>query len=86
MTKGEQVKIPAETKLDFTLHAPLDVSYIPARKIPATNATGTAGPQDGQTPAANPAPQTDPTPDGMGQTQSSGRNRQRIRDCEFFSG
>jgi hypothetical protein len=72
MTKGEQVKISSETKLDFTLHAPLDVSYIPAKKIAAANASGTAGPPDSQTPAASPAPQTDPTPDGMGQTQSSG--------------
>lgn len=32
MTKGEQVKIPSETKLDFTLHAPVAVTYIPGKK------------------------------------------------------
>jgi hypothetical protein len=28
-THGKQVKIPSETKLDFTLHAPIDVTFIP---------------------------------------------------------
>jgi outer membrane biosynthesis protein TonB len=32
LTKGQQVKIPSETRLDFTLHAPVDVTYIPTRK------------------------------------------------------
>jgi outer membrane biosynthesis protein TonB len=32
MTKGEQVKIPAETRLDFTLHAPVAVTYLPSKK------------------------------------------------------
>jgi hypothetical protein len=32
MTKGQQVKIPSETKLDFTLHAPVDVTYIPGKR------------------------------------------------------
>ncbi len=32
MTKGEQVKIPSETKLDFTLHSPVAVTYIPGKK------------------------------------------------------
>jgi hypothetical protein len=31
MTKGEQVKIQSETRLDFTLHAPLAVTYIPQK-------------------------------------------------------
>jgi len=31
-TKGKQVKIPSETRLDFTLQQPLDITYIPARK------------------------------------------------------
>ena len=31
MTKGEQVKIPSETRLDFTLHAPVAVTYIPQK-------------------------------------------------------
>jgi hypothetical protein len=40
MTKGEQVKIPAETKLDFTLHAPLDVTYLPGKKVARPNPDG----------------------------------------------
>ena len=32
MKKGQQVKIPSETRLDFTLHAPVDVTYLPNSK------------------------------------------------------
>jgi hypothetical protein len=32
LTKGQQVKIPSETRLDFTLQQPFDVTYIPARR------------------------------------------------------
>ena len=31
-TKGKQVKIPPETRLDFTLQEPFDITYIPGRK------------------------------------------------------
>ena len=31
VTKGQQVKIPSETKLDFSLEQPLEVSYFPDR-------------------------------------------------------
>jgi hypothetical protein len=31
-TEGKQVKIPSETKLDFTLQQPFDITYIPSRK------------------------------------------------------
>jgi hypothetical protein len=31
-TKGKQVKIPSETRLDFTLEQPFDITYIPNRK------------------------------------------------------
>ena len=34
VTKGEQVKVPSETRLDFTLHAPVAVTYIPNKKTP----------------------------------------------------
>jgi hypothetical protein len=37
-THGKQVKIPSETKLDFTLHAPVDVTFLP-RKRPAPQPT-----------------------------------------------
>ena len=32
LTKGQQVKIPSETRLDFTLEQPFDVTYVPGRK------------------------------------------------------
>jgi hypothetical protein len=31
-TKGKQVKIPSETRLDFTLQQPFDITYIPSRR------------------------------------------------------
>ena len=31
LTKGQQVKIPSETRLDFTLQQPFDVTYFPGR-------------------------------------------------------
>jgi BON domain len=31
-THGKQVKIPSETKLDFTLHSPVDVTFLPSKK------------------------------------------------------
>ena len=48
MTKGEQVRVPAETRLDFTLHSSVDVTYIPAKRftrVPPASAD--------QTPPAN---------------------------------
>lgn len=32
LTHGQQVKIPPETRLDFTLQQPLDITYIPGRR------------------------------------------------------
>jgi len=32
LTKGQQVKIPSETRLDFTLQQPLEITYWPGRK------------------------------------------------------
>jgi hypothetical protein len=32
LTKGQQVKIPAETRLDFTLHDPVDITYLPPKR------------------------------------------------------
>ena len=31
-TKGQQVKIPSETRLDFTLQQPIDITYLPGKK------------------------------------------------------
>lgn len=40
MTKGEQVKIPSETRLDFTLHAPVAVTYLANKKPSSTSQAG----------------------------------------------
>ncbi len=32
-TKGQQVKIPSETRLDFTLQQPLDITYLPGKRV-----------------------------------------------------
>lgn len=32
LTKGQQVKIPSETRLDFTLQQPFDITYLPGKK------------------------------------------------------
>lgn len=37
-TKGKQIKIPSETRLDFTLEQPFDITYIPTRKSRASQA------------------------------------------------
>jgi hypothetical protein len=34
VTKGQQVKIPSETKLDFSLEQPVDLSYFPDKNRP----------------------------------------------------
>ena len=41
MTRGQQVKIPSETRLDFTLHAPVAVTYVPGRRAPRAEPTST---------------------------------------------
>ena len=32
LTHGQQVKIPSETRLDFTLQHPLEITYVPGKK------------------------------------------------------
>jgi hypothetical protein len=41
VTKGQQVKIPSETRLDFTLHAPVAITYVPHHKTARAAATNT---------------------------------------------
>jgi len=41
MTRGQQVKIPSETRLDFTLHAPVAVTYVPGRRAPRAEPAST---------------------------------------------
>ncbi len=31
-TKGQQIKVPSETQIDFSLQAPVSVTYVPAKK------------------------------------------------------
>jgi hypothetical protein len=38
-THGQQVKIPSETRLDFTLHNPVDVTFLPNKKPTRTAST-----------------------------------------------
>ncbi|HXX16140.1 MAG TPA: BON domain-containing protein [Candidatus Eremiobacteraceae bacterium] len=38
LTKGQQVRIPSETRLDFTLHTPVAVTYLPSKKSAQTPA------------------------------------------------
>jgi hypothetical protein len=60
LTHGQQVKIPSETRLDFTLHDPVNVTYFPKK---ATRVSQSA-----------PPPQSDPAVDGS-QPQPSGNNQ-----------
>lgn len=38
-TKGKQIKIPSETRLDFTLEQPFDITYLPQRRSRQTAPT-----------------------------------------------
>ena len=58
-TKGQKVRIPSETHLDFTLRDPLDVTFIPSKKL--SRRAADAAPPDasdqpltGDTPAQQP--------------------------------
>ena len=53
-TKGQQVKIPSETRLDFTLQQPLEVTYLPGRKSrQRSNADQPAADPNSQDPPSN---------------------------------
>lgn len=54
-TKGKQVKIPSETRLDFTLEQPFDITYLPARK----SQRSTSGQQNPDQPADVPNASSD---------------------------
>jgi hypothetical protein len=54
-TKGQQVKIPSETRLDFTLHAAVPVTFIPPKRV-------THAPNSDQSAPANPDQTTAPNP------------------------
>src|SRR5262249_9051496 len=46
LTKGQQVKIPSETRLDFTLQQPLDITYLPGKRSNRPPAREDAAPSD----------------------------------------
>jgi outer membrane biosynthesis protein TonB len=48
MTKGQQVKIPSETRLDFTLHAPVAITYLSNKKLNHTPDQSSASSQPQQ--------------------------------------
>jgi hypothetical protein len=52
-TKGQQVKIPPETRLDFTLQQPFDITYTPTRR---SRQSAPASPSSDQ-PAPNSPPE-----------------------------
>ena len=49
LTHGQQIKIPAETRLDFTLHDPVDVTYLPTKRA-RPSSSGSASPSSDQAP------------------------------------
>jgi hypothetical protein len=57
-TKGKQVKIPSETRLDFTLQQPFDITYVPTRK----SQRSTSGQQSPEQPANVPNASSDQPP------------------------
>jgi len=61
LTHGQQVKIPSETRLDFTLHDPVNVTYSPRKSSYSSQ-------------SAPPQPQSDPAVDGP-PSQPSGNNQ-----------
>ena len=54
-THGKEVRIPSETHLDFTLHDPLDVTYVPSKKSP-NSSTPTPAPPAATEPSTSPTP------------------------------
>jgi hypothetical protein len=66
-TKGQQVKIPSETRLDFTLHSAVPVTFIPPKRVTHTTSPDQSAPTNpDQTNAPNQS-----TPPPADQPQSS---------------
>jgi BON domain len=51
-TKGQQIKIPSETRLDFTLQQPFDITYTPTRR----SRPSPPGSSTSDQPSSNPVP------------------------------
>ena len=62
LTHGQQVKIPSETRLDFTLHDPVNVTYFPKKSSYASQ-------------SAPPQPQSDPAVGRHSTSQPSDNNQ-----------
>ena len=58
LTHGQQVKIPSETRLDFTLHDPINVTYFPKKSSHPSQSA--------------PPPPSDPAADAQPSPQSNG--------------
>ncbi len=54
LTKGKQVKIPSETKLDFTTQNSFDVTYFPSKRTPRTEIAPPPAPDSNAPPSSNP--------------------------------
>jgi hypothetical protein len=54
LTKGQQVKIPSETKLDFTTQDSFNVTYFPSKRTPRTEIAPPPAPDANEAPASNP--------------------------------
>jgi outer membrane biosynthesis protein TonB len=74
-THGQQVKIPSETRLDFTMDSPVPVTFLPNKpKKPATTTAGAPGPPPPASSDTPPAqaqrqPQQQPAPEPPAQQQ-----------------
>lgn len=66
-TKGQQVRIPSETRLDFTLHAAVPVTYLPPKTL--------SQPAVPNTDQATPAPSEQTQAPNIHQTPSSGADQ-----------
>jgi hypothetical protein len=60
VTHGEKVKIPSETRLDFTLHDPVNVTYFPKK---SSNPSQPAPAQQQSNPEADASPSQQPNSD-----------------------
>jgi outer membrane lipoprotein SlyB len=56
-THGKQVRIPSETRLDFSLRDPLDVTYVPSKKSSRSSTTAPPSTTDQPSSTDTPPPQ-----------------------------
>jgi hypothetical protein len=61
LTKGQQIKIPAETRLDFTLHDPVDVTFLPTKRAHSSSNSSSPSSSSSSSDQA-PSPSSDQPP------------------------